>query len=505
MRQPIGILALAAGALCTAAPALAEIPATVPMTVYKFNGPLTVPYYRADGPVGTGAPAGTLTQGTSVIPCLVVRDGQPLADSKGTPYVGFEVLVDPRKAERADTERFKRTMDERKRLKVANHHCPPGTRYAIDVRNLYALEKAPFFDPPRSGRGGDPGGGTALDRIVRAFHASPQCEQANRALTGRRGALERAWEEFVRANGRLGAATELARARHLDYVMRTALYEGHVGRGCNAYGGCERNVIALSLRNRAVGQCRSNQGCKFPGDFQGAASSVTQYNIWDEYLTQISGLTACFLRPDLAQTDYYAKIQGMYEQNVGDVERILYGGDSDLAEIFPGTPMADLKDLRHYYHAPAMGKCFPNHPGVEYMSGAVARRGSDFALIADTRIEVGAKVGEGYAFKEFDFKEAPQGDEIRILDLYPGFAVDARKVSHKQPSGCPAYGVPPGCRFKSVGRYRKTPSWLAAGRPVEIQCRIKERGEACRGAGTPTSAKVGGACDVEMRPVAGVN
>jgi len=33
--------------------------------------------------------------------------------------------------------------------------------------------------------------------------------------------------------------------------MRTAIYEGHLDRGCNAYGACERNIIALSIRNRA--------------------------------------------------------------------------------------------------------------------------------------------------------------------------------------------------------------------------------------------------------------
>ena len=105
----------------------------------------------------------------------------------------------------------------------------PGCKYVTDVRNLYGLEKAPFFDPPRSGRGGDRSGSTDLDRIVRAFHDSPQCEQANRSLVGRRGALENAWDAFIRSNGRLGSSTDLARAKHLDYVMRTALYEGHIG------------------------------------------------------------------------------------------------------------------------------------------------------------------------------------------------------------------------------------------------------------------------------------
>lgn len=500
MRLPLGVIAIAAATQIQAA-----IPATPVMTVYKFNGPLTVPYYRAEGFTGAGSPAGSLTQGTSLIPCLVVRNGRPLTDSKGTPYVGFDIVVDPRKADRDSTERFKRAVAERGRLQVQNHHCGPDVKHVTDVRNLYALEKAPFFDPPRHGAGAGIKGVSDLDRIVRAFHSSPQCEQANRSLVGRRGALEQAWDAFIRSNGRLGSSADLNRAKDLDYVMRTALYEGHIGRGCNAYGGCERNIIALSIRNRAVGQCQSRQGCRFPGDFQGAASSVSQYNIWDEYLTQISGLSSCFLRPDLAETDYYRKIQAMYEQSLGDVERILFGNESDLREIFPGTALADLTSMRHYYHAPAMGKCFPKHERVEYMSGAVARKGEDFALIADTRIQVGAKSGEGYGFRLFEFDEAPTGDKVRIQDDFPGFLVDARKVSLKAPASCPPYGIPAGCRFQDVGRYRKTPSWLKAGKPVEIGCRIKDRGESCRGNGNLTNARVGGTCDLEMRPVAGVN
>ncbi len=499
MRKLPGALALLTLALAPAAQA--AIPATPVMTVYEFNGPMSVSTYSPDR-IG-GSPVGSLTQGTSVIPCLVIQGGKPLTDSKGTPYVGFEVVVDPRRASRSDTERFKRAVAERKRLKVDNHHCKGKVREVVNVRELYALEKAPFFDPPAKGRG-SPGGGSQLDRIVRAFHASPQCEQANRDLTGRRGALERAWDGFIAANGRLGSKTELARAKHLDYVMRTALYEGHIGRGCSAYGGCERNIVALSLRNRVVGQCLSRQGCRFPGDYQGAASSVTQYNIWDEYLTQISGLTSCFLRPDLASEDYYGKIQAMYEQNVGDVERIMFGNDADLRAVFPKNSLADLTSLRHYYHAPAMGKCFPNHPRVEYMSGAVAGRGGDYALIANTRIQVGGSSGSGYTFKEFRFDETDKGDQIRIEDNYPGFVVDGRKVSLRSPGSCPAYGVPAGCRFGSVGRYRKVPSWLKAGKPVEITCRLEDRGESCRGGGTMKTAEVGGRCDVEMRPVAGV-
>ena len=509
---PILTLCLPLAALAlTSMPLRADIPATPVMTLYGFNSALEVPYYGADGFARRGAtsPVGHLTQGTSLIPCLVIRNGKPLTDRRGTPYVGFEVVVDARNATRSSTDDFKRAVARRKSLRVPNHHCGRGVKHVINVRKMYALEKAPFFDPPASGgRGaGVSDGQSELDSIVRAFHGSGHCAKANRRLIGRQAALQRAWEGFMAEHKGRWPVETLARAKHLDYTMRTALFEGHLERGCNAYGTCERNVIALSIRNRARGQCLKRQGCRFPGDFQGVSSSVSQYNIWDEYLTQISGLTSCFLRPDLSGSansksrEYYAKLQAMYAQNRDDVERILYGPDSELRELFPNTAMSDLTALRHYYHAPAMGKCFPNHQRVEYMSGAVARKGGDFALIANTRIRVDQKTKGGYRFREFLFTEAPEGDLVDIVDNYPGYAVDGRKVSLKAASGCLPYGVPRGCRFKDVGRYRKTPFWLNSGKPLEVQCHVRDRGAKCTAKGSGRTVSVGGTCDTEMRPV----
>jgi len=487
------------------------IPATPLMTLYEFNGPLEIPYYdvetfRRSGP---SPRAGTLAQGTSVIPCLVMRGGQPLTDDEGTPYVGFEVVVDSRTATPASTDQFRQTFARRRSMSVPNHHCDGSVRSVIDVRKLYALEKAPFFDPPRVGQPGpDAGRGQGdLDRMVRAFHNSTDCAAANRNLTGRRGALARAWDGFIRAHDGQWSFSALQGAKHLDYTLRTAIFEGHLDRGCSAYGACERNIVALSIRNRGKEQCRRSQGCSGAGDFQGVSSAVTQYNIWDEYQTQISGLTACFLRDDLAgnaRADSYDKYRAMYEQNVGDIERILFGHDRDLAAIFPGTSTSTLETVRHYYHAPAMGRCFPNHERVEYVSGAVAWRGSDFALIANSRIRVDQPTGGGYRFRNFLVDVEPARDVVRIVDDYPDFVVDGRKVQLRPSSGCVPLGIPPGCRFSEIGRYRKVPTWLKDGQPVALTCRIKDRGAQCRDPGTVANVEVGGVCDTQMRPVAGV-
>lgn len=505
-----------AGALALAAShsTLATIPATPVMTLYQFNGDLEMPYYDVQRfqRSGTASPAGTLAQGTTLIPCLVVRDGRPLTDGSGTPYVGFEIVADPRKATPADTARVREAIAQRKALTVGNHHCEPGAEFVISVRKLYAMDKVPFFDPPRptdaspdsaQGEAGTAQGGP--DAIVRAFHGSPQCAQANDNLTGRRSSLLTAWGSFEQARSDDWPREELARARHLDLTMRTALFEGHLDRGCNAYGACERNVIALTIRNRAHERCFSREGCTTKGDFAGVATKVSQYNIWDEYLTQISGLTSCFLRDDLAAQPYYARLQAMYAQNAGDVQRILFGGDADRLALFPGTSQADLKRTAHYYHAPAMGKCFPEHERVEYMSGAVARNGDDFALIANTRIQAGDKVGNGYSFRTFVLLEEDERDTVEFRDDFPGFMVDSRKVSLSTASGCKPYGIPAGCPLEEVGRYRKTPFWLKAGKPLGLTCTIAQRGESCAGPAQSVTVQVGGTCDTQMRPVSGVH
>lgn len=490
----------------SAADAAAEIPATPVMTVYRFDGPLEVPTYDVDGFAtrGTAAVAGSLAQGSSVVPCLVVRDGAPLTDASGTPFVGFEVVVDARRATPESTQRFREIAARRKELSVRNHHCPPGVDRVIDVKSLAAMDKAPFFDPPR-GAAPDtaPAARGELDRVVRAFHASPECAGVQSRLVGRRAALDEAWDAFARAQrGRFDGET-IERARNLDYVMRTAIYEGHLERGCSAYGACERAVIALSIKNRGR-SCVRGQGCRVPGDYQGVASAVSQYNIWDEVLTQITGLAACFLRPDLARDAKYAKLQAMYDQSRGDVERILYGDEDALAAVFPGSSAPELASLKHYYHPPAMGKCFPDEPRIEFMSGAVARRGGDFALIAGTRVEVGERRDGGYEFRDVSLEEKHDRDVLKIADLHPGFLLDARKVTLKPATSCRPWGTPPGCDRGEVGRWRKVPSWLATGRPLELTCRVRARDESCTADAELASISLGGACDVAMQPVAGV-
>lgn len=489
--------------------AAAEIPATPVLTVYRFKTNTALPYYDAEqfARAGTNStPVGELAQGTTLIPCLVIRNGRPLTDVSGTPYVGFEIVVDPRQATRESAARISQAIAERKALTVTNHHCEASVQNVIDVRNLYPLEKLPFFDPPReAAMPAAAPSDSGPDAIVRDFHNSAQCAQVNESLTGRREALLQAWSDFGSDNTARWPEADLAKARDLDFTMRTSLYEGHLGRGCNAYGACERNIVALSIRNRALERCFAREGCVARGDFTGVASIVSQYNIWDEFLTQVSGLTACYLRDDLETLPYYAKLRAMYAQNSADVQRILFGSDADLLELFEGASLADIKGTAHYYHAPAMGKCFPQHERVEYMSGVVAHSGEDFALIANTRIQVGDKRGDDYNFLTFDFAETEERDIVETRNDFPGFLVDGRKVTLEAATGCQPYGIPAGCQQDEVGRYRKVPFWLDAGKPVGLTCNIADRTESCAGPEQLVAVEVGGMCDTQMRPVSGVH
>jgi hypothetical protein len=496
------LLGIAAGTGVAAA-----IPATPVMTVYRFDGPAGVPYYQADDFLrrGTAAePAGFLAQGTSVIPCLVLRGGRPITAGNGTPYVGFEIVVDARRATGASADLLSAVAAGRTKRVVRNHHCPDDTSLVIDARLLHPMARPPLFDPPPTAKVAPKEPSGKLDAIIRAFHRSPFCAGAGRNLVGRRDALASAWSAFTRqTTGRWDRAS-IERARHLDYVMRTVLFEGHLGRGCSAYGACERNVIALSIRNRAVERCRKNQGCRYQGDFEGVASKVSQYNIWDEYLTQVSGLTSCFLREDLSGETRFAKIQAMYAQSQPHIEAILFGSDPALGRIFRSPAPGRLKTLRHYYHPPAMGKCFPEQERMEYISAAVARRGGDFVLLANTRVDVGRKTTDGYAFRTISLSEKNGRDRVAIADDFPGFLLDPRKVELRPPKSCTPYGTSSRCSYPTIERHRKTPPWLDAGDTMAIQCNIADRGQTCQGPERPGTVGVGGRCDIEMQPVAGV-
>jgi hypothetical protein len=229
----------------------ANIPATAVMTLYRFNGDLNLPYYDIEHFAVSGArePAGTLVQGTTLIPCLALRGGRPLTDSEGTPFVGFELVVDPRTAQPESSARVRDAIAQRKEFTVANHHCGVDVRHVIDVRNLYPMEKVPFSDPPRGallGCSGSAGGRQSAGSHRPPFHNADQCAQANTASPVAAPPLG-AWAEFERTNTGRWPAADIARARQLDITMRTARCSKPPRSGLQYLRRLRADIVALSI------------------------------------------------------------------------------------------------------------------------------------------------------------------------------------------------------------------------------------------------------------------
>ena len=91
------------------------------------------------------------------------------------------------------------------------------------------------------------------------------------------------------------------------------------------------------------------------------------------------------------------------------------------------------------------------------------------------------------------------------LDLEADLGVDTVKQAETFAAVRAPYDIPRDCDTGKVGRYRKAPSWLGSGKPLELKCHLADRGASCDGRGSSKTVSVGGRCDKEMRPVARVN
>ncbi len=125
-------------------------------------------------------------------------------------------------------------------------------------------------------------------------------------------------------------------------------------------------------------------------------------------------------------------------------------------------------------------------------------------MIANSYVRVDEPRGSDYLFRPAIIDDKSDRDVIRLTDRYPGFLIDGRKIQLRSAASCAPYGLPSGCRFAEIGRRRKTPSWLSAGQPLQLACRVRSRGEACDRPAVLETVTVGGVCDTAMQPVAGV-
>jgi len=139
-----------------------------------------------------------------------------------------------------------------------------------------------------------------------------------------------------------------------------------------------RTVLASATSSRCpsvigrANRAASGQGCVSSATSKAWRRMFRSYNIWDEYLTQVT-------RPDLLLPAPRHRRQRRQARRHPCAPRspmssaILFGDDRDLEAVFPRSSLGNLKALRHYYHPPAMGKCFPDYPQVEFMAGRGGR------------------------------------------------------------------------------------------------------------------------------------
>ena len=387
-----GLLAL------SLSPAAAEIPATPVMSLYQFNGAREVPYYAVDDfrAQWPGRPAGTLAQGTSLIPCLVIRDGEPLTDAKGTPYVGFELVVDARKATGQRTRMPSSAPSPGARgswyaIITAARRCSTSSTCASSMpwRRRHSSTRPEAGGRQEAGKGG-------LDAIVRAFHNSSQCADANRSLLGRRGGPGVGLGGFSSDQSRRLVRGDWPGPRGSTTRCAPPCSRVTWSAAATPMGPASATSLPCPSAIAPGRAAPARQGCRRNGDFQGVSSNVSQYNIWDEYLTGISGLTSCYpaRRPGrralLRQAPGHVRPEPAgrgghpVRQRRGPARGSSPGRRSRTSRICATTTMPR-----------PWASAFPTTTGSSSSPGPWPRKGGDFALIANTRIQRRRQGGRG--------------------------------------------------------------------------------------------------------------
>jgi hypothetical protein len=537
------------------------------MSVYKWASQLKLPVYAPNRLPINGAkpkPAGYLRQGTKLLPCIVMRGGQPIPHARAQPFVGYEVLLDEPDTSGMNTNSltkyqdalpdrlaaFRRQVDSLKDTRVPSHECAKG--YAgpvINARLLVKLSRAPpaFREPKRekvvtaedttSQVRALVTGPDQVRELATIYHDSKFCASVNKHVHGRRNRMLQSWRDFVDLVESLRPEMKVSArlASQADIVARTATFEGDLVHGCTAHGLCEIDLITLSVRNRGDHTRCSNGdkqfACKYKGDYASAAASVTQYNIWDHLFTMKDSITSCYLRSDLSPERSYAgpwldrfgevsddarakyrKEQARFSAAFSRTELILSTPRAELKNLFRAENEADIHELRHYFHPKAMGKCLPRDPRQEYMPAAYVKRGDSFFLLLRERVLVGASIRDPVLGQAFEFSLAEVASDSsgveRVIPTtpMPDVLVASSRVALGTPSRCTPYGVEASCKFDKVLRHRRTPPWLTSGTAARVTCRnVPDGPKDCSSpAADVRPVTLGGRCSIDFMPMSRV-
>ena len=265
---------------------------------------------------------------------------------------------------------------------------------------------------------------TDIPFIIKSFHKG-LCSIYQENKTNKRRALLDGWHRLI--DDLPSSHQELGNmAMHVDLTARTILYEAHPsGRLSHRHknqGRCEWDIIALSIRNRAL-TCKPHFKCDYPGDYTGVATAPTQYLIWKPYNVRKTDINSCFLSEDTDFPELQSSMKPkttLYDLRKRDFKKLLQRvpkvlgfyksleervDGSYLTNLFQVTrinekpPMSDkpneqlkhLKTYHHYFHPGGLNNCpVDKYPYTQYLKAAYISmdQGSftDFGLLIDERI-----------------------------------------------------------------------------------------------------------------------
>lgn len=531
------------------------------------------PVYSSDGKkqIGAISPHGAL------VPCTVVKDGAPLFGPKGEILVGFteQVFEEPQASSpgheltkivqafqdvaNSRRQRLSKLESSKARYngkRVGTNDCQGTVLGSVPLSALSPNEMRVMYPPPPSTTDAlvdiinkiesinkklqncdclyttDT---SDLIKLLVEFHNSVYCLSSELQVGGRKKAFLKAWDIFIDAKlkSNPGLKDDLRMAKEIDLAARTALYEGDHNRGCSGKGLCEKDIVLLSIRNRARTKPCSNYGCKFEGDIGGVATRESQYNIWSDFFTDITYMSSCFLRIDRhpstpserqaqwineEQKQSYHRMVKMFQTTIQRAEEILYADDEKISASFGGVDIKNLTGLRHYYHPPAMQTCYPQFPQRQFVSEAYVRCGQNYHFIRKENIEVTGKGPDGNVLfsilkKDDSGTSDPIDDNLKFENVFPGCILDPSRIKPPtEASRCSLYGLPPSkgkksteCAPLTTQYFRTYPKWIQGAETPEITCKqVPSKGESCNDSVQHVDATWGGSCDRQMMPALGV-
>ncbi len=511
---------------------------------------------------------------SAVLPCVIMRDGKPFTGSKGQPMLGytevyreptvsqkpsprFSELLEPlhllhqqRKEQTARLEAVKAQYPANKMVEHMN--CPDKIDGVIDIGVLFP-EKRPvtYLPAPLAPTLNELGNSiqekiadtdcckpeptkTSVEDLVREFHNSAFCTHIELAHGKRKRQLLENWKAFIEEKTKKfpNLKPQLERAMQADIASRTALYESNPEEGCSGKGLCEKDIILLSIRNRAHDpRCKRKggfrlYGCKHPGDVVGVATPENQYNIWNENIADTTFITSCFLRSDvhpnsnaLSQLSWagatidrekYQRQVLVFEETLKRSEKILF--QKDITGLFKGSDAKHISRIQHYYHPGAMTKCFPQYEDLYVIDNGYAELdGIYFPVRKELAHVTPTSDGAHFTMERLvsDTKQTidPIDDTLTFRDDYGRARIPKHRFSKVQNgTKCTPYGVASDCNIQDPKYYRTTPGWLRTGFIPDIQCTgLMTSGLNCADQRKKEQdVKIVGKCSRSFAPVAAV-